>query len=230
VKIGGLLKTTLIDYPGEIACIVFLVGCNFRCPFCYSKELVNDICNDLVLEEEDFFLFLEKRKGLLDACVICGGEPTLNKEIFQFCKKIKALGYKVKLDTNGSNPDVIKRLIEEKLIDYIAMDVKAPFSKYSKAAGARVNISKIKESIQLIKGSGIDYEFRTTIVPEIHVLNDLKKIAKEIGPAKKYFIQSFRNDKDLIDPYFKTVTPFNEFEIQKIINEIKHYFEICYLR
>ncbi|MDD4358492.1 MAG: anaerobic ribonucleoside-triphosphate reductase activating protein [Candidatus Pacebacteria bacterium] len=230
MKIGGLQKTTLIDYPGEIACIVFLIGCNFRCPFCYSKELVEEDPNGLFLDEEDFFSFLKKRKGQLDACVICGGEPTLNKEIFDFCKRIKSLDYKVKLDTNGSNPEVLKKLIKENLIDYVAMDVKAPFSKYDKATGAKVDVFKIKESINIIKDSGVDYEFRTTIVPQIHTLNDLKKIALEISPAKRYFIQNFRNDKDLIDPDFKSVIPFNEFEIQKVINEIKQYFEICYLR
>jgi len=230
VKIGGLQKTTLIDYPGEIACIVFLVGCNFRCPFCYSKELVEEDPNLFELYEDEFFSFLKKRKGQLDACVICGGEPTLNKEIFDFSKKIKDLGYKVKLDTNGYKPDVIERLIKEKLVDYIAMDIKAPFPKYSKAIGVKFDIEKIKRSIDLIKNSGIDYEFRTTIVPEIHELEDIKKIAEQIAPAKKFFIQNFRNDKDLLSRRFNQVIPFNEFEIQKVINEIKQYFEICYLR
>lgn len=230
MKIGGLQKTTLIDYPGEIACIVFLIGCNFRCPFCYSKELVYNDPNLFTLTEEDFFSFLKKRKGQLDGCVICGGEPTLNKEIFDFCKKIKELDYKIKLDTNGSNPDIIQKLIKGNLIDYIAMDIKAPFSKYAKAIGVKVDIKKIQISIDIIKNSNIDYEFRTTIVPEIHKIEDIKKIAKQIAPAKKFFIQNFRNDKDLLSPHFNQVTSFDEFEIQKAVNEIKQYFEICYLR
>lgn len=230
MKIGGLQKTTLIDYPGEIACIVFLTGCNFRCPFCYSKELVYDDPNLFTLTEEDFFSFLKKRMGQLDGCVICGGEPTLNKEIFDFCKKIKGLDYKIKLDTNGSNPDIIQKLIKGNLIDYIAMDIKAPFSKYAKAIGVKVDIKKIQISIDIIKNSNIDYEFRTTIVPEIHKIEDIKKIAKQIAPAKKFFIQNFRNDKDLLSPHFNQVTSFDEFEIQKAVNEIKQYFEICYLR
>jgi len=230
VKIYGLQKTTLIDYPGEIACIVFLKGCNLRCPFCYSKELVLDEDDDLEIRQDEFFDFLKKRKGQLDACVICGGEPTINPEIFDFCLKIKKLGYKIKLDTNGTNPVVLKKLIDEGLIDYIAMDVKAPFSKYKKVTNSKLNVENIKKSIDLIKNSKIDYEFRTTVVPEIHTLNDIKKIVKEVAPAKKYFIQSFRNDKELLNPKFNDLVPFDEFEVQKIINEIKQHFEICYLR
>lgn len=230
MRIGGLHKTTLIDYPGEIACIVFLVGCNFRCPFCYSKELVDKNIDLFEIKEDEFFDFLKKRKGQLDACVICGGEPTMNKEIFDFCKRIKELGYKIKLDTNGSNPDVIEKLIQKNLIDYVAMDIKAPFSKYNKAIGVRIDIEKIKQSINIIKNSGIDYEFRTTVVPEIHELEDIKIIAKQIAPAKKFFIQNFRNDKECLSHYFNQVNPFNEFELQKIVNEIKKDFDICYLR
>ncbi|MGI6341201.1 MAG: anaerobic ribonucleoside-triphosphate reductase activating protein [Minisyncoccales bacterium] len=230
MKIGGLQKTTLIDYPGEIACIVFLTGCNFRCPFCYSKELVYDDPNLFTLTEEDFFSFLKKRMGQLDGCVICGGEPTLNKEIFDFCKKIKGLDYKIKLDTNGSNPDIIQKLIKGNLIDYIAMDVKAPFCKYAKATGVKVDTKKIQTSIDIIKNSSIDYEFRTTIVPEIHEIGDIKKIVKQIAPAKKFFIQNFRNDKDLLSPHFNQIASFDECEIQKVISEIKQHFEICYLR
>ncbi|MFA7141730.1 MAG: anaerobic ribonucleoside-triphosphate reductase activating protein [Candidatus Paceibacterota bacterium] len=230
MKIGGLQKTTLIDYPSEIACIVFLVGCNFRCPFCYSRELVLKNEDLFLIKEEEFFSFLKQRQGQLDACVICGGEPTLNKEIFDFCRKIKELDYKIKLDTNGSNPDVIKKLLKEKLVDYIAMDMKAPYLNYSKAIGVTYPVSRIKESVEIIKEMCPDYEFRTTIVPEIHKLSDIKKIVKQIAPAKKFFIQNFRNDKELLSSHFNQVVPFDEFEIQKIINEIKHNFEICYLR
>jgi len=230
MEIGGLQKTTLIDYPGEIACIVFLVGCNFRCPFCYSRELVLNDPNLFKIKEEDFFLFLEKRKGQLDACVVCGGEPTIHKEIFDFCKRIKELGYKVKLDTNGSNPDVIEKLLKANLIDYIAMDVKSPFSKYKRAIGVSAPVLRIKKSINIIKTLCPDYEFRTTIVPEIHKVKDIKQIVKQIAPAKRFFIQNFRNDKELLSPHFNQVVPFDEFEIQRVISEIKHNFEICYLR
>lgn len=230
MKIFGLQKTTLIDYPGEIACIVFLFGCNLRCPFCYSKELVIGDESNIETSEKEFFDFLKKRKGQLDACVICGGEPTINPEIFDFCRKIKSLGYKVKLDTNGTSPEAVRKLIKEGLIDYVAMDIKAPFSKYKKATNSKLDVENIKKSIAIIKKSGIDYEFRTTLVPGIHTLSDIKKMAGQIAPAKRYFLQNFRNDKELMDPKFSNVDPFNEFEVQKIINEIKHNFEICYLR
>lgn len=230
MRIGGLHKTTLIDYPGEIACIVFLVGCNFRCPFCYSKELVDEDAMLLDIREEDFFDFLNKRKKQIDGCVICGGEPTINKEIFDFCERIKELGYKIKLDTNGSNPSVIEKLIKEKLIDYVAMDIKAPFSKYSKAIGTTIDIDKIKQSINIIKNSEIDYEFRTTIVPEIHELEDIRTIVKQIAPAKKFFIQNFRNDKECLSRHFNQVKPFNDEDLQEIVNEIKQNFDTCYLR
>ncbi len=231
MKIGGLQKTTLLDYPGEIACVVFLMGCNFRCPFCYSRELVEEDLNLLELVEEDyFFSFLKSRQGQLDACVICGGEPTMSKELFSFCKKIKDLGFKVKLDTNGSNPEAIERLIKEKTIDYIAMDIKAPYDKYEKATKVKVDVSKIKKSIELIKSSGIDYEFRTTLIPTIHELDDIKKMAFQIAPAKKYFLQTFRKDKELLSHELDDVSPFSEEEVKKIIEEIKANFKICDLR
>ena len=230
MRIGGLQKTTLIDYPSEIACIVFLVGCNFRCPFCFSKELVLENQDLFEISLEEFFSFLEKRRGQLDACVICGGEPTLNSDLADFCRKIKTYNLKIKLDTNGSSPKAIKKLISEKLIDYIAMDVKAPFLKYKKAIGVDFDISKIKESIEIIKNSGLDYEFRTTVVPTIHTLSDIKEITKQIAPAKKFFIQNFRNDKEPLDINFKKVTPFSQVELEKVVEEIRPYFKICYLR
>ncbi|MDD3046087.1 MAG: anaerobic ribonucleoside-triphosphate reductase activating protein [Candidatus Pacebacteria bacterium] len=230
MRIGGLQKTTLIDYPSEIACVVFLAGCNFRCPFCFSKELVLEDIDLFEISFEEFFSFLEKRRGQLDACVICGGEPTLNKDLADFCRRIKSYGLKIKLDTNGSNPEVIQDLVEKKLIDYVAMDVKAPFSKYKKAIAVDFDINRIKNSIEIIKNSGLDYEFRTTIVPTIHTLSDIKEIAKQIAPAKKFFIQNFRNDKEPLDINFKKVIPFSIVELEEIVEEIKPYFEICYLR
>jgi len=230
MKIGGLQKTTLIDYPKELACIVFLKGCNFRCPFCYSRELVFDEgCLDI--SEKDFFDFLDKRKGQLDACVICGGEPTIyGDKLIDFIFKIKEKGYKVKLDTNGSNPEVVKKLIAKELIDYIAMDVKAPFEKYKEVSNSNIDVNKIRESIELIKNSGTDYEFRTTLVPELLEIEDIKEIVKQIIPAKKYYVQNFRNEKETIDPKFSQVEAFKEEDIQKVIDEIKDNFKDCYLR
>jgi pyruvate formate lyase activating enzyme len=244
MKICGLQKTTLIDFPGRVAATIFLGNCNFRCPWCYSSELVlpEIMAKQPEIQEKTFFDFLKKRKGLLQGLVICGGEPTLNKELPIFIKKIKKMRYAVKLDTNGSNPKMLKRLIDKKLIDYVAMDLKAPLSpriqnskpeipslSYGKAAGAKVNMENIKKSIKLIKDSGIDYEFRTTVVPGLHTKEDIIQIARDISPAKKYFLQNFRPEKT-VNQNFEKIKPYpKEFllEIQKIIAP---FFETCQVR
>jgi pyruvate formate lyase activating enzyme len=230
MTIGGLQKVTLVDYPGKLACTVFLSGCNFRCPFCYSKELVleEEIKKHSKISEDYFFDFLNEKKGMLEGCVICGGEPTVNGEaLVDFIKKIKKEAFLVKLDTNGSNPEMIKRLIDEKLIDYIAMDIKAPLTKekYDQACGISFDISKIKESISIIKNSGVDYEFRTTAVFGIHTEEDIINIANEIAPANKYFVQRFRGEKGTIDKKFESVIPFpDEFYIN-IENKIRIFLD-----
>ncbi|MDD3711856.1 MAG: anaerobic ribonucleoside-triphosphate reductase activating protein, partial [Patescibacteria group bacterium] len=172
IEIGGLQKSTLIDYSGKIACTVFLVGCNLRCPWCHSPEIVlpDLITKQPIMEKQDFFSFLDSRKGLLDGVVVCGGEPTINKDLPEFIGEIKERGFSVKLDTNGTNPSMIRSLLDKKLIDYIAMDLKAPIDKksYSLAVGVDLDTLAISESVKLIKESGIDYEFRTTVVPGIH--------------------------------------------------------------
>jgi pyruvate formate lyase activating enzyme len=227
--IGGLQKVTLVDYPGKIACTLFLSGCNFRCPFCYSKELVlpQDIQNHPQLPQETFFSFLEERKGLVDGVVLCGGEPTINSDLIDLCRKIKAMGFLIKLDTNGSNPDIVKKLIEEKLVDYIAMDIKAPLiqEKYNQANGVNIPIEKIKESINLIKDFGVNYEFRSTIVPGLHSIDDIIQMANEIAPAEKYYLQQFRGEKGTIDPELSTVKPFSDEEIEKVRKQIEPLFK-----
>ncbi|MBI4101631.1 MAG: anaerobic ribonucleoside-triphosphate reductase activating protein [Candidatus Nealsonbacteria bacterium] len=231
MTLGGLQKTTLIDFPGRVACTVFLLGCNFRCPFCYSAELVlpEKVKNQPRISEKEFFDFLKERKGLLEGVVICGGEPTFNRELPDFIGKIKKAGFLVKLDTNGSNPEMLKELIASKMVDYFAMDIKAPFSpKYKEVTGGD-DLEKIRESARLIKNSGVDYEFRTTVVPGIHVKEDILQIAKDISPAKRYYLQNFRPEKTL-DPEMEKVKPYsNEFllEIQKAISP---FFEICRVR
>ncbi len=231
MTIGGLQKVTLIDYPGKVACTVFLTRCNFRCPFCYSRELVleEEIEKQPKMEIENFFSFLEEKRGLLDACVVCGGEPTLNPELKDFLKRIKEKGFLIKIDTNGYLPEKLKELIEERLVDYIAMDIKAPLSeeKYSQAAGTKVDVERIKKSIELIKNSGIDYEFRTTIVPGLHEKEDIIEMAKAIGPAKRYFLQSFRSEKGTLDYNLKGIRPFSEEEIKEAIKEVSFLFEVC---
>ena len=264
MKIGGLQKTTLIDYPGKIACTVFLSGCNFRCPWCYSSELVlpEKIKKQPKISEKDFFKFLKERKGLLEGCILCGGEPTINEDLPDFIKKIKKFGYLVKLDTNGSNPEMLKDLISKKLIDYVAMDIKAPTEnqkstrssdwvarldnrakfkdKYEQAAGVKINLENIKKSIEVIKNSGIDYEFRMTVVPGIHTKEDILQIAREISPAKKFYLQNFNISKPLLGPSFsryarsreagQELKPYREEYLLEIKKEISPFFKFCEIR
>jgi len=232
--IGGFQKFTLIDYPGKLSCIVFFSGCNFRCPFCYSSELVlpEKIKQQPQLSSEKIIDYLKSRIGMLEGVVLCGGEPTLNPDLKAFCLEVKKMGYDIKLDTNGTNPSMLKELIEKDLIDYVAMDIKAPLTadKYKKVAGVEVDIRKIKESIEIIKSSGIDYEFRSTIVPTIHSEEDIIFMASGIGPAKKYFLQQFVSEKDLLDDSLKDVKPFTYERIENIVSKISPLFEVCRIR
>lgn len=224
MEIGGLEKSTLIDYPAKVACTVFLIGCNFRCPFCYSSELVlpEKIKSQPRISEKEFFDFLKKRKGLLEGVVVCGGEPTLNKDLPDFIKKIKKLGYLVKLDTNGSNPQILKELINEKLVDYIAMDIKAPKEKYNHAVGVKVDIKNIEKSIEILKRGKVDYELRSTILPKIHTKEDIVDMAKWIRNAKVYYLQQFRPEKT-IDPEYEQYKPFSQEELKSIQKECSKY-------
>ncbi len=231
IEIGGLQKTTLIDYPGRLAATVFLIGCNFRCPFCYSSELVlpEKIKKQPRIPQKDFFAFLKERKGLLDAVVVCGGEPTVHKELLSFIKKIKKLGYLVKLDTNGSNPRMLKNLIDKKLIDYAAMDIKAPKEKYKKLCGKEVNVDNLEKSIKILKEGKIDYEFRTTAIPNIHTREDIVKIAQWLSPAKRYYLQNFRPQKTL-NPEFEKVKPYLREFLLEMKKDISRFFEECEVR
>lgn len=232
--IGGLQKTTLIDFPDKLACTVFLAGCNFRCPWCYSSELVLPLklVNQPRLSEAEFFSFLRERKGLLEGVVICGGEPTVNKDLPQFIEKIKTLGYAVKLDTNGSNPEMLKDLVRRGLIDYVAMDIKASADNpaYEGLLGEGVKLSDIKNSVEFLKNSGFDFEFRTTVVNTIHTKDDFSKIAQWAGgPNVKYYLQNFRAEKT-IDPGFEKIQPFKLTFLEDVAKEIRPYFKICQVR
>jgi pyruvate formate lyase activating enzyme len=219
----GLQKTTLLDYPDKIACIFFTPGCNFKCGFCYNKELVLTPNKLPKISEKDAMDFLEKRKKYLEAIVITGGEPTLHwTELKEFIKKTKKLGYLIKLDSNGTNPEALKEAIEEKLIDYIAMDIKSSIENYSKAAGIKVNTENIQKSIKLIMNSGIDYEFRSTIIPEIYSNKDAEKISELIKGAKKYFLQQFVPADTMIDLSFKEKQRYTfqqALELKKILEK-----------
>lgn len=192
----GLQKVTLLDYPERIACTVFTGGCNFRCPFCQNASLVTHIDDDFIPEEE-FFQYLESRKGKIDAVCVSGGEPCVQKDLKEFITKIKKMGYLVKLDTNGSYPDTVKELLNNHLLDYIAMDVKNTKEKYALTCGKDGFIDDINESIELIKNSEIPHEFRTTVVKEFHTIDDIVEIAKWVYPSKLY-LQQFKDSGDLI--------------------------------
>ena len=207
--IKGFAKLTLLDYPGKVACTIFTGGCNFRCPFCHNASLATRAGEVDTIPESDIFDLLRKRKGILDGVCITGGEPLLfGDELKSFIIKIKELGYAVKLDTNGSFPDRLASLIEADLIDKVAMDIKNSPAKYGLTAGVEnFDMSPILESIELLKSSGIDYEFRTTVVKELHSASDLEEIGKMIAGAKEYYLQSFVDSGDLIGEGLSAPSP-----------------------
>jgi pyruvate formate lyase activating enzyme len=194
MNIVGLQKLTLLDYPGHVACTVFLQGCNFKCPFCYNSSLIKSD-TDNIISLDEFFAFINSRKKILDGVAITGGEPLLNCEIKEFIKQIKELNLLVKLDTNGSNPSLLKELLEANLLDYVAMDIKNSYEKYPITCGVDVNLEDIQESISILMNSSIDYEFRTTVVKEFHDIEDFHKIGQMIKGAKNYYLQSYQNNR-----------------------------------
>lgn len=201
MNICGYQKTTLLDYPGHVAATIFTGGCNFRCPFCHNSDLVVNSTMSPCISQEEIFSFLKKRKNVLSGICITGGEPTLQTNLSEFIKKVRSLGYKIKLDTNGYRPDVISSLLEDNLLDYIAMDIKAGLSNYAKVSGIpNLDTSKIKESISIIENSGIDYEFRTTVVKELHSQEDFLEISEMLSSSSPYFIQSFKDSGNILTP------------------------------
>lgn len=197
--IAGLQKLTLLDFPGKTACTLFTPGCNFRCPFCHNALLVTEKPDDFV-SEESFFSFLSKRKGILDGVCITGGEPTLQKDLIPFMKKIREYGFLIKLDTNGYKPEVLKEILFESLADYIAMDIKATSKKYAAATGiSELDFSLILRSIELIENSNIPHEFRTTVTNDFHSEEDFEEILSLFSENTPYYIQQFKDSGNLID-------------------------------
>ena len=202
MKISGLQKMTLLDYPGQVACTVFLGGCNFRCPFCHNGEILESGVHPL-MEKQEFLAFLAKRKGLLDAVCVSGGEPTLQPDLAALLKEIKDLGYLIKLDTNGSRPEVLKELVAENLLDYVAMDIKNAPDRYVRTAGSGVQLAKIEESIRFLLEEPVDYEFRTTVVEQLHDADAISRMGlwvEELAKKRKikrWFIQPF-TDRDTV--------------------------------
>lgn len=196
--IEGLRKLTLLDYPGRVACTVFTYGCNFRCPFCHNASLVTGEYEQTVSEEE-IDGFLKKRRGILDGVCITGGEPLLQPDIDVFIRKVRSLGYLVKLDTNGSRPEMLKKLVGEGIVDYVAMDIKSSPVGYGRATGVEdIDLAPIRESVDFLLSGAVDYEFRTTAVDPIHTPDDFAEIGKWIKGAKHYFIQQFVDSGDLV--------------------------------
>ncbi|MCR5322605.1 MAG: anaerobic ribonucleoside-triphosphate reductase activating protein [Lachnospiraceae bacterium] len=202
MKIHGYSQLTLLDYPGHLACTIFCGHCNFRCPFCHNASLVLHANEQPVISEEKIFEHLKKRQGILEGVAITGGEPTLHADLPDFIRRIRTeTGLSVKLDTNGTNPKMLKELIEEGLIDYAAMDIKTSPARYALAAGLKaLDMGDIFNSVEILMNSGIDYEFRTTIVDEIHHRDDLIEIGEWIAGAKAYYLQCYKDSGDLISP------------------------------
>lgn len=226
MKVKGFQKSSFIDYPDKIAAVVFTGGCNFRCPYCHNRELVYNMGENI--DEEELFSELEKRKKYLDGVCITGGEPTLQPGLDEFILKLKGMEYLIKLDTNGTSPKVLKSLLERNLLDYIAMDIKAPIQSYRSVAVEKVAIEAIEESIELIRESGVDYEFRTTICKEILSTADILKIAKRIKGSMKYTLQNYRDSGNILSG--KSYTPYKKEELELLIEEIKGYFGKFHIR
>ena len=197
--IGGLQKLTLLDFPGKVACTVFTLGCNLRCPFCHNAPLVTHIAHTPTMDESEFFSFLKKRQGILDGVTISGGEPTLMRDLYDFIAKIKCLGFDVKLDTNGTDPDTVERLIKNKMIDYVAMDIKNSLEKYAITSGLdNLDISKIKYTANMLMTGRLDFEFRTTLVSPYHTPEDFESIGKWLSGNEKFYLQAFVDSGDLV--------------------------------
>ena len=217
MNIQGYQKLTLLDFPGKMACTVFTGGCNFRCPFCHNASLVNDpLC--YTSSADEVLQYLEKRKGILNGVCITGGEPLLQPDIIDYVKKIKAMGYLVKLDTNGYSPERLKELLDTNLIDYVAMDIKASKENYPKATGIDIDIEKIEKSVELLKNGSIPFEFRTTVVKGIHSVNEFKLIAEWIKGTKKYFLQKYKDSGDILG---NGCDAFSDTEMEEILSLVK---------
>ena len=227
--IGAIDKFTLIDFPGHIAAIIFTQGCNFRCPFCHNPELVLPEKFEKPIPLKEIFAFLENRKKLLDGVEFTGGEPTLQKDLLEVMRKIKEKGYAIKLDTNGTAPHILKAAFSEKLVDYVAMDVKSSFEKYEQIAGVPVDTENLKKSIEIIKKYAPEYEFRTTVINGFHNEEEMEKIGKAIENAKKYFIQKPHFDKTVSENFSRP--PFKPSTLEQFCKIIKsHNVENCAIR
>ena len=225
MKFGGLQKTTLLDYPGRLACTVFTNGCNFKCPFCHNSSLALGTAKPIT--EEKILSFLKKRRGILDGICITGGEPLIHDDIIDFIEAVHELGYSVKLDTNGSYPDRLQELIDRSLIDYVAMDIKNSPDKYALSCGADIEVSDIRKSIEILMQGKIPYEFRTTVVKELHTKEDIHQIGKRIAGAQKFYLQQFKDSPEVLQAGFSA---YSKDEMKELIIIAKKYVPAAVLR
>ncbi len=223
MKISGFQKLTLLDYPDKTACIVFTQGCNFKCSYCHNSELIS--CCEGKISESTIFDYLDKRKKLLDGVVISGGEPTIQADLVHFIEIIKEKGFSVKLDTNGTNPSILQELLDKHLVDYIAMDIKTIFNEYENITKCKVHIENIKRSVELIKNSGIDYEFRTTIIKGFHDVNKILSLCKSF--SEKYYIQNFKLSENVQNQLLES---FSRDELKKLEKILKERFPNVIIR
>ena len=215
--IHGLNKTTLLDYPGRIAAVIFLGGCNFRCPFCQNSSLVLHPSEEPIIPEEEILAFLKKRQGILEGVCISGGEPTLAADLEDFIKKIRSLGYPVKLDTNGTRPDIVKHLAENDLIQMVAMDIKASPENYPSLTGMlHPDLESVRETADFLLHEKLDYEFRTTVIRELHNENDFIQISQWLKGARAYYLQAYRDSEEVLQPGFSSYS----------LKELEHFRDI----
>jgi pyruvate formate lyase activating enzyme len=227
--IKGLHKTSLIDYPGNICSVVFTSGCNFRCPYCQNPDLVFNSPGIHEITEEEVFEAVDSRQDFIDGVCISGGEPTLHVDLPEFCEKLKKRGFKVKIDTNGSSPEMLKTLIERKLVDFIAMDIKGPIERYDELSDVAIDAKVILESIKLIMESGVDYEFRMTVVPGLISSDDIAMVGEMVRGAKKFSLQQF-NNKTTLQKRFQNVEPYPVEKLNEFRDIMKNFVEKCEIR
>jgi len=225
MKINGLLKLTLLDFPGKTACTVFFGGCNFRCPFCHNASLVRGEGEDI--PEEEFFKYLSKREGIIDGVAVTGGEPILQPSLPDFLRRIKEMGFLVKLDTNGSYPERLRSLLEEGLVDYVAMDIKSSPEGYNRAAGCKVDMEKVRESVELLLSDKVDYEFRTTVAKGAVLFEDMEGIGRLIHGAKRYYLQGFVDSGDILG---EGAGAYSKEEMEEMLEAVKKYVPSAELR
>ena len=224
MDIKGFIDVSFVDWDGKVSAVMFLPNCNFRCPFCHNLNLVLNPENIETIPFEQVKKQLEKQRGWIDGVCITGGEPTLHSNLSELCSRLKKMGFLVKLDTNGTNPAILKELMNKGLIDYVAMDIKAPLTaeKYSRASGVKAEelLQKVKESIEALLESNIDYEFRTTVVPTLHDLEDIRQICRSLVGCRKYVLQKFDVSlgKETLNPEFMKLKPFTDEDMQKFLD------------